>query len=303
MMRAGREERVAAVASRQHGVVTRAQLREAGLTRRVVERRLEEGTLRVLHRGVYRVGPLVAPRSREMAAVLACGAGARASHRSAGWLWDLSPRPGHAWPVEVKVRAGRVVRRPGIRAYRTRGLEAEEVATVDGIPVTSPAQTLIDLAPVLEPRDLERAVARAERSRLVTLHDLGGLVAAEGRRPGVSALAAVLALEGGPAFTRSELEDRFKYAVRRFGLPAPAFNVRVGGHELDCYWTSVRLAVELDGAAYHGSWTSQTQDRRRDTDLAAHGVVVLRITWRQLVRETERTMVRVAQALAVRGGG
>jgi hypothetical protein len=169
--------------------------------------------------------------------------------------------------------------------------------------VTSPAQTLVDLARVLEPRDLERAVARAERSRLVTLDDLGGLVAAQGRRPGVGAISAILALEDGPAFTRSELEDRFDDFVRRFGLPTPASNARVRGHELDCYWPSARLAVELDGAAYHRSWTSQTQDRRRDTDLAAHGVTVLRITWHQLVRETERTMVRLAQALAVRGGG
>lgn len=300
-MAAGREERVAAVASRQHGVVTRAQLYEAGLTRRVVERRLAEGTLRRLHQGVYRVGPLMVPRSREMAAVLACGACARASHRSAGWLWGLSPRPGDAWPVEVKVPAGRVVRRRGIRAYRTRDLEAEEVATVDGIAVTSPARTLVDLARVLEPRDLERAVARAERSHLVTLDDLGRLAAAHRRRAGVGALAMVLGLEGGPAFTRSELEDRFLDAVRRFGLPAPAVNARVGGHELDCYWAPARLAVELDGAAYHRSWTSQAQDRTRDTDLAVHGVLVLRITWQELVRETERTMVRVAQAMAVRG--
>jgi very-short-patch-repair endonuclease len=119
-----------------------------------------------------------------------------------------------------------------------------------------------------------------------------------GRR-GVASLRAMLHLSRGPAFTRSDLEDRFRDAVRRFQLPDPRFNARAHGYEIDCFWPDASLAVELDGAAHHGSWQSQQNDRRRDSDLATRGIHVIRITWDQLVRETEPTMARVAQAIAV----
>lgn len=311
------EERIGEVAARQHGAVTRAQLREAGLRDRAVSRRVAGGRLHRLHQGVYRVGPLVAPYMREMAAVLACGAGARASHRSAAWLLEVGPRPADGSPVEVAVPGTRVVRRPGIRVYRALYLEiddaggratatevaaatAAEVATARGIPVTSPGQTLVDLAGVLPAGDLERAVGRAERSGLVTLDDVARLVACHRGRAGIAALAAVIGLEGGPAFTRSEFESRFADALRRFGLPRPRFNVRVAGYEVDCWFESARLVVELDGRAFHRSWRSQANDRRRDRDLAGRGIQVIRITWDDLTREPERTMADVVQALALR---
>jgi len=324
------EEGIGEVAARQHGAVTRAQLREAGLTDRAVSRRVAGARLHRLHQGVYRVGPLLAPCVREMAAVLACGAGARASHRSAAWLLEVGPRPGDGSPVEVAVPGSRVVRRPGIRVYRARYLEidddaagramaagaatevaaraatevaaraATEVTTARGIPVTSPGQTLVDLAGVLPAGDLERAVTRAERSGLVTLDDVARLVACYRGRAGIAALAAVLGLEGGPAFTRSEFESRFADALRRFGLPRPRFNVRLAGYEVDCWFESARLVVELDGRAFHRSWRSQTNDRRRDRDLAGRGIQVIRITWDELRREPDKTMADVVQALALR---
>ncbi|HUG42357.1 MAG TPA: type IV toxin-antitoxin system AbiEi family antitoxin domain-containing protein [Longimicrobiales bacterium] len=295
------EERIGTWAARQHGVMTRAQLCAAGLTRRMVDRRVSEGRFRRLHRAVYRVGPIAGPREREMAAVLACGAGGRASLRSAGWLWEITPRPDEGSPAEVTVPGPRVVRRPGIRAYRDYTLETADVATVDGVPVTPPARTLIDLAGSLGPRDLERAVARADRRGLVDLEALADEVARVRCRPGIATLAGILAVAGGPAFTRSPLEDRFLEALRRLGLPPPTVNARLGAYEVDCYWPAARLAVELDGRTYHRSWQSQINDRTRDSDLAARGIRVMRITWDQLTRDLDRTMVRVAQALVVRG--
>jgi hypothetical protein len=161
-MRRGIEERVLDIAARQHGVVTRTQLLAAGLTPRAIQGRLESGRLRALHHGVYHAGPLALapPWARELSAVLACGPSARASHRTAASLWDIAPRPDAALPVEVKVPGHKVIRRPGIRAYRVRGLEAHAFATVHGVPATDPVQTLLD----------------------------------------------------GPAFTRSDFEDRFRDA-------------------------------------------------------------------------------------------
>jgi very-short-patch-repair endonuclease len=299
-MRRGIEERVLEIAARQHGVVTRTQLLAAGLTPRAIQGRLESGRMRSLHRGVYLMGPLEPPRARELAAVLACGGGARASHRTAAGLWELAPRPQAALPVEVKVPGHRVIRRPGIRAYRTLGLEVRAPATVDGVPTTDPIETLLDLAVVVGGPDLERTVARAERSRLITLQDLSAAVEQHPGRRGLGTLRSLLGADDGPAFTRSDLEDRFRDAVRRFQLPEPRFNSRVHGYEVDCYWPEVGLVVELDGAAYHRSWQSQQNDRRRDSDLATRGIHVIRITWDHLARETDPTLARVAQVLAVR---
>jgi very-short-patch-repair endonuclease len=303
------EEGIAAVAARQHGAVTRPQLKELGLTDRAVSRRAAAGRLHRVHRGVYRVGPLVAPYLREMAAVLACGPGARASHRSAAWLLDMGPEPESTLPAEVQVPASRVVRRPSIRVYRGRYLDpgggagdaASPAMTAHGIPVTSPGRTLVDLAAVLPTRDLEEAVARAEQSGLVTPDGLAALVDRHCGLPGIGTLAAVLGLDGGPAFTRSELERRFVDQVRRFGLPAPRFNVRVAGYEVDCWFAAERLVVELDGRAFHRSWRSQKNDRRRDRDLAGQGIQVVRVTWEELEREPDRTMAGVIRALALRG--
>lgn len=294
------ENRIGELAASQHGVVTRGQLLGAGLSERMVEWRLKMGRLRPLHSGVYLASPVRPPRAREMAAVLAGGVGARASHRSAGWLWDLVARPPDAAPPELKVPPRRVVRRPGLLVYRGEDLKGETVGRVDGIPVTSPATTLVDLARVLPVRALEKAVAGADRAGLVGSSELGALVDRNRGRRGIAALAAVMEYEGGPAFTRSELEDRFVDQVRRFGLPAPRSNVRVRGFEVDCYWTMSRLAVELDGARYHGGWRSRQDDRRRDAVLATADIQVIRVTWHQLVHETEPTMVRIAQALALR---
>lgn len=299
-MRRGMEERVLDIAARQHGVVTRTQIVAAGVTPRALQGRLESGRMRSLHHGIYLLGPLLPPRARELAAVLACGDGARASHRTAASLWELATRPDWALPVEVKVPGHRVVRRPGIRAYRIRGLEAHAPAHVHGVPATDAMETLLDLAAVVGGSDLERMVARAERGRLITVDDLSAAVDRHSGRRGVRALRSLLGREGGPAFTRSDLEDRFRDAVRRFQLPEPRFNIRVHGYEVDCFWPDVGLVVELDGAAYHRSWQSQQNDRRRDTDLATRGIHVIRLTWDHLVREADPTMARVAQALAVR---
>jgi very-short-patch-repair endonuclease len=298
-MRGTIEDRIAALAAQQHGLVTREQLLEAGLTRSVVQGRLEKRRLQAVQRGIYRVGPIPLPTEREMAAALACGARAAVSHANAGWLWELRPRPAAAAPVTVRVPEHTRIRRPGVRVYRTRCLGPDDVARVAGIPVTSPARTIIDLAAVLGDRDLERVLARAEAERLVAREHIVACLARNRWQPGAAALARLLGAPGAAAFTRSELEDRFRDEIRNFRLPPPRFNQRVAGHEVDCYWPEACLVAELDGQAYHASWRSQERDRDRDADLAAAGITVIRVSWRQLVEETGPTMVRIAQALAV----
>lgn len=173
-------------------------------------------------------------------------------------------------------------------------------AVVDGIPTASVPETLVDLAGLLPTRELERTVARADRRNLVDLAELAEWVTWIGRGPGLATLAAILARDLGPSFTRSEFESMFVEEVRAYELGDPHMNTRRAGFELDAYWPDARVAVELDGQAYHQSWRSQENDRRRDAALAAEGIQVFRITWRQLVDGTKPTMAFLAQALAVR---
>lgn len=156
-----------------------------------------------------------------------------------------------------------------------------------------------DLAAVIGRRDLNRAAARAERLGLLRDDDLATLVALHRRRRGAPLLRAAILDGRGPTLTRSEAEARFLELVRRGGLPPPAANVVVEGYEVDFLWRAERLVVEVDGFGYHASRSRFEADRRRDSDLVAKGFRVVRVTWRQLTREPDATLARVAAALAV----
>jgi very-short-patch-repair endonuclease len=315
------EDRIAGLAAGQHGVITRAQLREAGLTVSAVRRRLETGRLRPLHLGVYQVGPLQPPRALEMAAVLATGTGSLVSHSSAASIWipatraitppdatrgpaGITASPGsHARydrdRVDVTIVAANSRRRPGIRVHRVARLDEADRTVLDGIPVTSPVRTLLDLAGAAGTREVEHAVACAEREGLVTRAALLAIIAQNPRRPGTPALRALLESEGGPSFTRSQAEAKVRALIRSAGLPTPEINVRIGPYELDFLWRTQGIAVEVDGFHHHSSRPRFEGDRRKDAWLLARGIRVLRLSWRQIVHEPIATAVLIGQALAM----
>lgn len=297
-----RERAIAALAARQHGVVTRRQLVEAGLSTAAIDGRVKAHRLRVLQVGVYLVGPVSPPLAREMAAVLACGEGALLSHRSAAVLWQLRPDPSPTALVDVTVIARDRGRRRGIRVHRAQArLPADEATTRRRIPITTPARTLLDLAPELRARELEAALAEAKRRRLTTDRKLLALVARYPGRRGVRALRDLLERDERPALTRSEAEERFLALIRSAELDAPDVNVTVGPYEVDFLWRREALIVEVDGFAYHSDRNAFEGDRRRDADLAARGYTVVRVTWRQIVEAPAAVLTRVAQALARSG--
>lgn len=289
------EHAVATLAPRQHGVVTRGQLLAAGVRGGQVDRRLEAGRLRAIHRGVYVTGPVVAPRAREMAACLACGPSAVVSHASAAALWRLLPATTSA-PVDITIRQG-YHKRPGIRIHRVRLLRSDETTTLDGIPLTTAARTLYDLAGSVDGRALERALAEALALRLTTLPKVREVLKRHRGRRGARSLAAVIG-SGRSALTRSEAERRFLDLVREAKLDEPEVNVSVAGYEVDVVWRTERLVVEIDGRAFHASPAAFERDRLRDAALAAAGYRVVRVTWRQMETEPAASLVRVAQALA-----
>lgn len=311
------DEVVADLTARQHGVMTRSQLLEAGIPVDAIDRRVRSRRLRPLHRGVYLHGALMGklepPRAREMAAVLACGPGSAVSHESAARLWGLlppvvdgsrrrggsrdAPRP----PIHVVVPGADRGRRAGVRPHRVAGLPREETAVLEGIPVTAAARTLIDLAAATRPRRLEQAVAEAERRGLADREALAVMLDRRGPVPGAPVLRTLLTNPRAPAFTRSPAEEGLLDLVRRAGLPEPETNVRVAGVEADFLWPEARVVVEVDGFAYHSSRRSFERDRRRDLALTAVGLTVIRITWRQLNDEPEALLVHLAQTLARAG--
>jgi very-short-patch-repair endonuclease len=292
------ERRILAL-SRPHGVVGRDQLVAAGITPKMIDNRVNARWLRPMYRGVYAVGSIQSDDAPALAAVLACGDGAVLSHRSAGALWR-PVRHVPSGPVDVTVPSPRCPARAGIRIHRVQALRPDEVTRLRRIAVTTPARTLLDLATQLPVRELEQALAQAERRYAGTQRRLLALVARYPARAGTPKLRELLGGSRQPSLTRSEAEERFLALVRRAQLPAPEVNVALFGYELDFLWRQDRLAVEIDGYAFHGDREAFEADRHRDADLAARGIQVMRVTWRQVTEEPEATLVLLAHALAAK---
>jgi very-short-patch-repair endonuclease len=280
---------VFAAAQRQHGVVSTAQLLAAGWDKDAIARRVESGYLRRLHHGVYLVGPIESPHARAMAAVLATDG--IVSSYPAAVLWDW--RPPREGPMHV-IAAGRS--RPGITVHHTT-LHPQDITRRHGIPTTSAARTLLDIAATEPTTELERALNEAGLQRRVSPHSLNEQFSRYPHHRGTAALRKAIATE--PRLTRSDLERIALGLIRRARLPEPETNVRVEGHEVDLLWRDVGLIVEIDSWAFHSVRSSFEQDRRRDQRLTTAGYRVIRITDRQLANEPELVVATLTRALAL----
>jgi hypothetical protein len=220
-----------------------------------------------------------------MAAVLAAEGGVL-SHRSAAALWGIRPADRNA--VEITVPRW-VKSRPRLECHEAR-LRPDEVTTHRGIPVTTPARTLFDLAAVVSKQHLERAATEAEIRRLGCPTTLADLVGRYPRRKGNAAIRELLrSRQIGHNVTKKELELRFVTFLDEHALPRPAINAYVDIAprltEVDCLWAQERLVAELDGFAVHGTRDAFEADRARDRALQVAGYRVVRVTWRQLTED------------------
>ena len=287
------DREIAALADRQHGVVATSQLLELGLSHGHICYRARAGRLHRIHRGVYAVGyRKLTPHGHRMAAVLAYGPEALLSHQTAAALWGIG-QP--SWKIHVTTPHPKRSRQ-AIRAH-TAVLHPEDVTVRDGIPLTSVARTILDLAAQLDHDRLTRLLEDADRAELA---DLRALERAMARRPqlrGVARLTAVLADYRGPADTRSNLERDFRALIARAGLPEPQYNVVLAGLVVDVFWPQWRLVVELDGRAYHTRNRAFERDRVRDSTLQKADLRVLRVTGKRLDNEPDAVL---ADVLALR---
>lgn len=248
-----RDQRIATIAQAQRGRVSRRQLLAAGIGTNTIDRLLSRGQLQRVHTGVYAVGHLAPiPLGAETAALLACREGTVLSHRTAAGLWKLRPAGYGDGTVEVTIRGRQTARPPGVRVHRTRLLTAREVRLSQGLPVTSPARTLLDIAELVSERELERALDEGLVSRVVRVGEVTDVLSRAVGRRGAPLLAAVLDRRSGPTVTRSEAEERMLGLIRAAQLPPPEVNVRVHGFEVDFLWREQEVVVEVDGYRYHG---------------------------------------------------
>jgi very-short-patch-repair endonuclease len=261
------KEPIRRLAAEQHGIVTRAQLLDAGVGSKHVDHWIKTGRLIRLHQGVYALGHVPpSPHARTMAAVLACGPEAVLSHRSAAKLYGLIRYTG---PIEITAPTKH--QRRGVIVHRSR-LAERDVTEHWGIPITSPARTLTDLAGTLSPASLTRAVNDARLAKLLVVEDLPARFSNQPKRP-----------------TRSPFEDAFPRFCARHRLPQPEINAIVAGYEVDAFWPAKRLIAELDGEEFHQDFEA---DRAKDADLVEAGNRVIRLTWARLTLEPKREAQR-----------
>lgn len=245
--------------------------------------------------GVYAVGwPALNQKRQWMAAVLAGGEGAALSHRSAATLWEIgSEKDGR---IDVSVQRRCELRRPGIQFHGRPSLRAEHILRRDDIPITSPSQTLLDLATELGPVPLERAVNDADKRGLVDPEALREELDRFSGEPGVRPLRHLL----DRLFFRlsdSDLEIYFRRIVKAAKLPIPLSKQRVNGFEVDFFWPDLGLVVETDGLRYHRTPSAQTRDARRDRAHVMAGMTPLRFTHYEVRYEPSRVRTSLTKTI------
>jgi very-short-patch-repair endonuclease len=278
------EQVLARIAGEAHGVVTRAQLRRAGATPGEIKQRLSTGALIRVHRGVFRVGHCAPNQdARYLAAVRACGERAVLSGHAAGHLLGLMKRR----PAIPEVTAPAYLRVDGVTTRRSR-LHREDAITWRGIPVTTVARTLVDLAASLPVDELARACHEAGIRHGTTPAMVEAVLARRSRSRGAANLRRIL--RGDVRVTLSKLEARFLQRLRAEGLLLPQTNRPAGGRRVDCRWPEQRLTVELDSFRYHQSRHAWEQDRRREREAHARGDEFRRYTYGDVFDHPQRML-------------
>lgn len=293
-----REREIAELATRQHGVVAHWQLRALGLGGKAIAYRVAAGRLIQLHVAVYAVGHRkLTVRGRWMAAVLACGPEALLSHWDAAGLWRLLGRDGLVIHVTI-ARNHKYVRSGAVKVHRPRVIHPDDAAVRDGIPVTSVARTLIDLAPFAHRDTLARAWDEGARQKLFTFDEITATRERSRGKRGLAKIDALIAQRRPlPPVTRSGLEIMFVEFCRHHGLPAPSMNSWIGKYEVDAAWHAQRVAVELD-SRYHDNEGSFERDPVRDADLQIAGYRILRITYRRLLTQPDELATTIRRLFA-----
>jgi predicted transcriptional regulator of viral defense system len=285
------EEAIAALGAAQHAVFRLDQLCAIGVSSDAVRKRATTGRLHRIYPGVYSLVPksLLTREGHWMAAVLACGPGAALSHRKAAALHGL--RESDRAKIDVTVPGRSYRARNGIDLHRSTTLTEKDVTVVNGIPCTTVARTLLDLAEVVNRRSHERAFDQAEMLQVFDLRAIDDQLDRNSTRPAAQRVRDLLDEHYvGSTPTQSELEEAFLALTRKLGLPDPGVNQWIDLHDglpmirADFVWREQRVIVETDGVKFHGTNQARERDPRRDQRATVAGWRPVRTTWRQVMR-------------------
>ncbi|MHB8657059.1 MAG: type IV toxin-antitoxin system AbiEi family antitoxin domain-containing protein [Solirubrobacteraceae bacterium] len=288
--------RIGVIASAQKGCVARRQLLAAGIGPSPIDRLIRQRALIPLHRGVYAVGhcaPL--PWRDEAAALLACREAVLGCRTAAG-LWGFGKAPEQV--VEVMISERRYLRVAGVHVHRTRLLRARDIRIRHGLPVTSPARTLLDISPTLTESALGWALDEALGTKILRPNELLQLLDHCGNgHQGTFGLRRLLARRRRPGITRFEAERALRDLIRSAQLPEPETQVWIAGFQVDFLWRELGVAFEVDGFRLHTSRSAFDRDRRKDVVLRRHHVEPNRVSRDQVIDEPLVVLAQVAEAL------
>lgn len=280
-------------------MVTRQQLLAAGFTGEQIARRVRSGGLIPIHPGVYLVGHrAISPLAYECAAILYCAPRALLSHRTAAGLYGLGVTSVDC--IDVTIVGRRRRSRRGLNVHFLTELKPVDLRRHHGLPISSPALTLLDFAGESEGDELERALNEARVQRLVTGAALRCVLGRYPKRRGSRALRSLLDAERGPQITRREAARIALKLMRKHGIEPDETEYPIGPYRVDFLFRAERLVVEVDGYQFHSTPQRFVADRRRIATLNAMGFLVHPLTWTDLVDTPEKAMETLRTALLAR---
>ena len=290
---------VVALALEQRGLVRGDQLLAIGIPHSTISGWLEQGRIRVVHRGVYLVGAILPEGADRLAAVYACWPLAVLSHRSAAEEWKLIDERG-SFVLQITAPGWRREGPSGVYVHRTALLPADEVAEIDGVPITSPARAVFDLAS--QAPDWEVAAAY-EEGLIKGLFDRDAMIRMamrhKGRR-GIRKIRVLIDRDAPPSVTIKKAHLLLLELIRSSGLPHPRTEYEINGKAADIAWPEAKLVVEMDGGAFHNTIGRIERDKVRDAERAAVGWLTIRVTWNELTKRPGAVISRIARAYALR---
>lgn len=287
----------------QHGRIHLEQLRAAGIGANALAHRLRTGRLRRVLPSVYAVGRAESEfLGRSMAAVLHFKGDAVASATSAAELWRFldTTQAGTQHPIHVLLAGRNASPVPGVRIHRTKAVAQQDIRWRHGIPVTSPARTLLDLAGVFDDFELEAALSAALRRSAVRPTQIIDVIARNPHAKGVRKLRTLVEAAAKPHDTRSDYERQLLALIREAELPLPRTNAYVGPHMVDMLWPDLKFVVEFDSWSFHGDRSSFEQDRLRDQVLSTADHQVMRVTARHIDHTPTALVARLAAIMTAR---
>jgi hypothetical protein len=285
---------LARLARSKKGLVTRAELLAAGLGEGQVDWRVQNGLLIPEYDGVYRVGHRAPSlECSYLAAVLACGKGTLLSGRAAAYLYGLLK--GDAPPPEVTTTG--YSKPPGVIVHRTRGTHRRDAAKYRGIPITTVARTVVDMAADEAPTDLARIFHEAVVRFRVKPHHVEAVLERRPTSPGAPGLRRVI--RGDERVLLGELERGFIALLKWKNVPLPRTNIPRHGHWVDCRWPEHKLTVELDSYRYHGTRHAWEQDQRRERRARNRGDEYRRYVWGDVFEDGPATAAEVRGLLSL----